>query len=65
MRNFKMCIHQTTFVSSNQGNEMGGAYGRWGGKKRNSYRGLVGKSEGQRPLIRPNCRGDDNIKKYL
>jgi hypothetical protein len=32
------------------------------GKKRNSYRILVGKPEGKRPLGRPRCRWVDNIK---
>jgi hypothetical protein len=31
------------------------------GKKRNVYRVLVGKSEGQRPLGRPRFRWEDNI----
>jgi hypothetical protein len=32
------------------------------GKKRNVYRLLVGKPEGNRPLERPRCRWVDNIK---
>jgi hypothetical protein len=32
------------------------------GEKRNSYRILVGKPEGKRPLGRPRCRWEDNIR---
>jgi hypothetical protein len=32
------------------------------GKKRGAYRILVGKPEGKRPLGRPRCRWEDNIK---
>jgi hypothetical protein len=32
------------------------------GEKRNTYRLLVGKPEGKRPLGRPRCRWVDNIK---
>jgi hypothetical protein len=32
------------------------------GEKRNTYRLLVGKPEGMRPLGRPKCRWVDNIK---
>jgi hypothetical protein len=35
------------------------------GKKRNTYRLLVGKPEGRRPLGRPRRRWLDNIKIYL
>jgi hypothetical protein len=35
------------------------------GKKRNTYRILVGKSEGKRPLGRPRHRLVDNIKMDL
>jgi hypothetical protein len=35
------------------------------GKKRNSYRILVGKPEGKGPLGRPRCRWVDNIKMDL
>jgi hypothetical protein len=31
-------------------------------KKRNAYRILVGKQGGKRPLGRPRCRWEDNIK---
>jgi hypothetical protein len=40
-------------------NEMGGARGT------GAHRVLVGKSEGKRPLVRPRCKFDDNIKMYL
>jgi hypothetical protein len=35
------------------------------GEKRNTYRILVGKPEGNRPLGRPKCRWVENIKIYL
>jgi len=35
------------------------------GERRDGYRVLVGKPEGKRPLGRPRCRRDDNIKMYL
>jgi hypothetical protein len=35
------------------------------GEKRNSYRILVGKPEGNRPLGRPRCKWVDNIKMDL
>jgi hypothetical protein len=35
------------------------------GEKRNAYRILVGKPEGERPLGRPRCRWVDNIKMEL
>ena len=35
------------------------------GDKRGAYRILVGKPEGNRPLGRPKCKWDDNIKMDL
>jgi hypothetical protein len=35
------------------------------GQRRGSYRVLVEKSEGWRPLERPRCRWEDNIKMDL
>jgi hypothetical protein len=35
------------------------------GEKRNSYRLLVGKPEEKRPLGRPRCRWEDNIRMDL
>jgi hypothetical protein len=35
------------------------------GKKRGKYRVLVGKPEGKKPLGRPRCRWEDNIKMKL
>ena len=35
------------------------------GKKRGAYRVLVAKCEGKRPLGRPRCRWEDNIKMEL
>jgi hypothetical protein len=32
------------------------------GKMRNTYKILVGKPEGKRPLGRPRCKREDNIK---
>jgi hypothetical protein len=34
-------------------------------KRRCAYRVLVGKSEGKKPLGRPRCRREDNIKTNL
>jgi len=35
------------------------------GERRGVYRVLVGKPEGKRPLLRPRCRWEDNIKMDL
>jgi hypothetical protein len=35
------------------------------GERRCVYRVLVGKHDGKRPLGRPRCRWEDNIKAYL
>jgi hypothetical protein len=35
------------------------------GEERGVYRVLVGKPEGKRPLGRPRCRWEDNIRKDL
>jgi hypothetical protein len=35
------------------------------GERRDAYRVLVGKPEGKRPLERPKCRWEDNIKMDL
>jgi len=40
---------------------MGGVCSAYGGGERR-VQGLVGKSEGKRPLERPRCRWEDNIK---
>jgi hypothetical protein len=45
-------------------NEMGEACSTYGDRK-DVYRGLVGKSEGKRPLGRRRCRWEDNIKMDL
>jgi hypothetical protein len=37
----------------------------WMRGKRNTYRNLVGKPEGKKPLGRPRNRCEDNIKMYL
>ena len=34
-------------------------------ERKGAYRVLVGRLEGKRPLGRPRCRGEDNIKIYL
>jgi hypothetical protein len=44
-----------------KGDEMSGACSTYG-EKRNACRILLGKPEGKRPLGRPRCRWDDNIK---
>jgi hypothetical protein len=47
-------------------NEMGGACSAYGGgERRGVYGVLVGKPEGKRPLRRPRCRWEDNIKMDL
>jgi hypothetical protein len=35
------------------------------GEKRGAYRIFVGRLEGRRPLGRPRCRWEDNIKMHL
>jgi len=40
---------------------MGGHVARMG-ERRGVYRVLVGKPEGKKPLVRPRCRWEDNIK---
>jgi len=35
------------------------------GERRGVYKVLVGKPDGKRPLGRPRCRREDNIKMYL
>jgi len=43
---------------------MGGACRSYG-ERRGVYRVLIGKPEGKRPLGRPRCRWEDNIKMDL
>ena len=43
---------------------MGGAYGAYG-EGRGVHRVLVGKTEGKRPVGRPRCGWEDNIKMDL
>jgi hypothetical protein len=45
-------------------NEMGGACSMYG-EERDVYRVLVGKPEGKRPLGRPRCRWEVNIRWIL
>jgi len=45
-------------------NEIGGTCSAYGGR-RGVYRDLVGKPEGKRPLVRPRCKWEDNIKMDL
>jgi hypothetical protein len=45
--------------------EMGRACATHGGRKRNSYRVLVGNTEGKRLLGRSRCRWENNIKMDL
>jgi len=35
------------------------------GKRKDIYRVLVGKPEGKRPLGRPRCRWEDNVKMHI
>jgi hypothetical protein len=41
------------------------SHGKKKKKKKNAYRILVGKPEGRRPLGRPRCRWEDNIRMDL
>ena len=43
---------------------MGGTFSAYG-RGEGVYRVLVGKPEGKRPLGRPSCRPEDNIKMFL
>ena len=43
---------------------MGGACGEYGGGERR-IQGFGGKPEGKKPLGRPRCRWEDNIKMHL
>jgi hypothetical protein len=43
---------------------MGGACSTYG-ESRGAYRVLLERSEGKRPLERPRCRWEDNIKMYV
>jgi len=44
---------------------MSGACSAYWGERVGLYRALVGKREGRRPLGRPKCRWEDNIKMFL
>ena len=45
-------------------NDIGGACGTYGGKERR-VQGFGGKAEGRRPVGRPRCRWEDNLKLNL
>jgi hypothetical protein len=53
--------HQLFFGDKIEKNEMGGACSAYGVEERR-IQGLVGKSEGKKPLGRPRRRWEDNIK---
>jgi hypothetical protein len=60
MRSLIICTpHQ--ILSGIEKNEMGGECSMYG-EERSVYRVSVGKREGQKPLGRPRCRWEDNIK---
>jgi hypothetical protein len=61
-----ICTHHQILHSGNQieKDEMGGACSKYG-EKRGAYRILVGRPEVRRPLGRPRCRWEDNIKMGL
>jgi hypothetical protein len=64
---FALCsVPLTRYNSGDQvkKTEMGRTCGTYG-QKRGAYRALVGKPEGRRPLERPRCRWEDNIKMDL
>jgi hypothetical protein len=44
--------------------EMGGGRSTYAGEERCMHVFLVWKHEGKKPLRRPRCRGEDNIKMY-
>ena len=61
-RNFMLWSpHQIFSGYPNKNTEIGSACSTYGGEKR-CTQGLVGKLEGRRPLGRPRCRSEDNIK---
>jgi hypothetical protein len=60
MRSSMICILTHYCVGDKIENEMGGACSSDG-----LYRDLVGKLEGNRPLGRPRCRWENNIKMDL
>jgi hypothetical protein len=60
-----ICIHhQISFGDQIEKNAMSGACSTYG-DRRDAYRVLVGLPEGRRPLGRPRCRWEDNIKMDL
>jgi hypothetical protein len=66
MRSFITCIVRQVIIRMIKSRRM-----KWAGhvasmgEKRNAYRILVGKPEGKRPLGRPRCRWEDNIRMTL
>jgi len=65
MRSLMICI-PLQYCSGDQieKNEMSGACSTYGGRS-GVYRILMGKPEGKKPLGRPKCKWDDNIKMDL
>jgi hypothetical protein len=52
----------TTIIRIMRSCRMGyGRCARCTAQKRNAFWGLMGKSEGKRPLVRPSCRWENNI----
>jgi hypothetical protein len=62
MRNFMICTAHPKFCGDKiKKKEIGGACSS-DGKERGVNSDLVGKREGKRPLGRPRCRWEDNIR---
>jgi hypothetical protein len=65
MRSLMICIpHQYSSCDHIEKNDWSGACSTYGGR-RGVYRILMEKLEGNRPLGRPRCIWDDNIKMDL
>jgi hypothetical protein len=65
MRSLEICIsHRILFGDQIEKNEMDGTCNKYG-ERSGVYRVVVGKPEGKRPLGRPRCRWEDNIKMDL
>jgi hypothetical protein len=65
MRSLMICTRPIILGDTIQKNEMGGACSSYGGERGGVNRNLVGKPEGKRPIGRPRCRWEDNIKMDL
>jgi hypothetical protein len=65
MRNFITCVpHQIFYIDEVKEDEMGRVCSLHR-EKRSKYRVLVRKTEGKRPIGRPTCKWEDDIKMDL